>query len=42
MLQRIKANLMPDFKSVPNSILNGAKLGTLVGIVVAAIIIAFT
>ena len=34
MIERIIANLGPDFDSSWNSVVNGAKLGTLVSLVV--------
>lgn len=37
MLERIKANLGPDFNSTRNSVVNGAKLGTLVGVILILI-----
>jgi hypothetical protein len=36
---RIKANLTPDSKSFKNSVLNGAKFGLLVAVVVDSIIL---
>ena len=42
MLKQIRANFMPDYGSHKNNILNGAKLGILLGIVLAVIIIAFS
>lgn len=42
MLGRIKANLTPDYRSHKNNILNGAKLGILLGIVFVVTVIAFS
>lgn len=42
MLKWVKANFTPDYGSHKNNILNGAKLGVLLGIVFAVIIIAFS